>query len=422
MADAGTVTLFKEGRQQDFANDPALLRAAGQKGWLPKQGGQPSGGASPQKGGLPSSSPAGNFGSGFAQGANPFHMPPQGTPPIGGGGKIENAAANMLNIPEIIQRFKQHDSSGAAGMIAGTGAGAAMQVGGKALKGMGLGMRAAEDVTRASRAAKEGAGLSRELKVTPEASRFAERYIQPLREAIDEKMEPIHKALDGKAFAIPAPMQRMIRKMAKSEVPAVSKIAEELNGRTALDYQEAKGLFDHMGSIIHDEASKNWKPEIKAMQKMLDDEIDGIASKYGMSAPRKKLLQQYGRMKAIMNTVASGASTSESKVRPIADAISGVGPEANVGGVRVGFRTGSGKAMRVPKEASVEAQRLGRELGVTKGDLKVGPGKLEKTGGAMQGAGAGMDIGKLFRAVMTLMQTQGQGQQQQDPYAGRTAQ
>jgi hypothetical protein len=422
------VTMYKAdpktGEMRALPFERAAVQEAVQKGWAlkaPTSGDaagsakSPTGGAGGGGGQQPGQIPNMKFGEGYLAGLNPFHMPPQGTPQPHMG-MLPNMAAQAVNQPEIEQRFKQRNFSGAIGETMGTLSGLGLQAGGKAAKSIGLAGRAAEDVARSSKAATAGAGLSRDLKVTPDAARFAERYVQPLKEAIDSQFETVHKALAGKAFPLNPAAQRLIRKMGKSEVPAIAKLSEELSGRTALGYEEAKAIMEGLKDIATDEA-KHWKPEAQALGKILDDEINTMAKAAGVDGLRSSLLKQYTKMNQILRSVASGASTTEAKARPVADALGGVGPEANIGGIRVGVRSGSGKAMRVPAEAKVEATRLAKQLGLKGGDLKVGTSGLEKAGKGAQVAGAGLDVGKLLRAVMAMMQGG-----QQDPYVGRQPQ
>jgi hypothetical protein len=396
----GAVTLYKEGRSMQFKNDPALLKAAGAKGWRPQ--------SAPSGGGLQPLS----FGQGFGQGINPFHQVPQGVEGQNKPGALK-FAEDMFNAREVSTRIHQKDYKGAAGMEAGTIAGLLGPdfIGGavKGARGAGAAGKAAEATALGRRLADRAKMTQREFGGSIEASRFAERYVAPLRKALDDRFGAIHDALNGKAFAISNRTEQLIRTLRKSEFPGVSKLGDDLariakNG--AITYGEAKDLSEktipRLIKQLHSPTAKasHWLPEVEELGKEVEAGVQKLADQHGLGQARTEAKALYAQVKNLTGHIVESAPQKASTAKKIAAGTLGFGT-GMLGGheplatTYAAMRAVEGSTLKLTDDALMHGMELANKLGVNfKEMLKANKGSkdlipmLQKLVKATYGAGA----------------------------------
>lgn len=383
MADQDQVTVYRGTESKVIT--PSLWSVAKEKGWTLRS---PQADEQDKSAKTPFAKPG--FGAGFNAGVNPMHSTPQ-LPNPGTGGKGMNMAADAFNIRETVNRAQQGDMKGAVGEGLGTltqaGASAGLSIAGKGMKAAGLGERATREIPLLADAAESATKLAKSLKVTPDIARFATRYTEPFFKAVDSKFDVVHQVLDKEVIPMPSNAIRLVKRMAtKAEIPGVQKIAQELEGRTALGYKEAEAIRRNLMQMAQGEA-EHWRPQVEALAKALDGEIDTLAKSKGVGDIRKAQRAIYGEVMDLTKAVASTAKSKGSKMGMTADAGAGiVGDTTGVLG-KVGTMLKSETSLRIAPVIEARAKQLAKKLGVSMSELVSEPGKLEKAGTAAKVAG-----------------------------------
>lgn len=362
---------------------PDAYKEAVSKGWSRKQQPQakpqPAGGGPGAEGQM---QPIGFMG-GVKAGLNPFHQTPQNMPNPGTMGPVASGAADMFNMREMMNRSQAGDKKGSMGLGVGTGL---ATVGPELVKGAGAGIKSLAEGARAagetgmlSKAAEGAVNLAKGLKVNPDIARYATRYVQPLFDAIDKKFEPIHKGLEGKAIGLSQNAIRLIRRMNKSEIPAVEDIGKEFMGRTALDYREAEGLRRKLMGMAGSEA-EHWSDRVTALAKDIDTELDALAKRHGLDKVRTEYRQLYGETIKLQQAIASTAKSKQSVIRGVADlAAAKFGGEEGMFG-RMGAALGRESVTEVRQVLKRRAAQIASKLGVDVSMLEGGTSAGEKLG------------------------------------------
>lgn len=370
-----TVDLFRGNNKITVENSPDMLKAAAAKGWQPK-GNAPSkvdGGpqADPNKSSM---APIG-FMQGVGGGLNPFHSVPPGMPQSNQSG-IEKFGEDLINSREIGQRIYDKNYSGAAGMAVGTLASFAgpelIKAGGKTLKEAGTVARAAKEIPMVAKVAKRAKETAAMLGGGVDTARFAERYVAPLREALDAKFQPVHDALSGKPMALSNAALQQILRMSRSELAPVKKLGKELLKRSALDYPEARELTEKTLPTLVRQLKKiggdHWIQEAHTLGEEVEKGIDGLAHQNGVKPVRDAAKAAYKEVKELTASVVATAKQKPSGLKRMATAGAGF-----VGGLAVGHPIAGeiaaihgfeNKGMRLSEEAVAKGIQLAQKLGV----------------------------------------------------------
>jgi hypothetical protein len=332
MPQDNVITLYSpKSNKTIMVKGSADLKKAVSLGWLTKPPQAPDSSGHAGRGGFSGTMPPQapkqeGAGAGFMEGLNPFHSAPVGTPSTGSG--LKDTGMDMLNLREISdpKQSKAH----AAGMMGGTIAGLMgpelIKGAGKAMKGTELGDKALS-MAEKRMASVKAVQLVKQLRGNIKDARLAETLVQPIRSLLDRRFEPMHKALEKEAIAMPNAATQLLKRIVKNEPEMEKEVATLLN-RTALDYREADKIVSHLKSIGHE------SPQIHSLAEVLDKEIDKVATKAGLGAERTKLKGWYKEM----NDVAAAAHTSvtRSALRSLARKIPNVGRLIPEGGGKVG--------------------------------------------------------------------------------------
>lgn len=363
----------------------------------PAQGGGAQGGMKPI-----------GFGGGLAAGLNPFHTPPEGIKKKVG--SVATAAEDMVNAREISQRGGSGDKAGAIGEAAGT----ALQygAGGKLLEGAGAGLSKLGEVAEHSDmmgpAMKYAKQLSREIGGSIKNNQIAARYIQPLRTALDTRWDALHSALNGQTFPLDRSALQMIRKMGKAEIPGVAKLANELAGRTGMDYKEAEYYRRQMSKMVGSGKAEHWASDLEKFVDYLEGEVQGVAQKAGMGDVRTGLKTDTKAVANLGRSVAGTALQNATAGKKIGGAIAGglaglsTGPSGIGLGALLGERAAASPAVKLLPQLEVEGDKLAQKLGVKLGKNMFGKEvtKSAKAGKALQTAGkVGPAAAAMFRGA-----------------------
>lgn len=399
MAD-DQITVYKGDRTIQVSK--AALQEAKTKGWsaTPPAKGLPA--QAPAQGQKPFTEPG--FVAGFGAGINPFHQTPGNMPVPGTMGPVSRGAADMVNMREIFNRATTGDVKGAVGQGMGTMAGllGPSELGG-VMKGAGAAARAAEEIPMLARAGKYATETAKALRVSPEAARFAERYVMPLRESMDALFEPIHQALSKQIIPLSPAAQQLIRRLTKSEIPSVYKIGEELSRRTAMDYREAEGLRRELMSMAQG-AAEHWSPQIRALANEIDKEIQKEAGKAGVGSSRAEMRAISKQIEEVKTAAATTAKTKSPTIRGAAAAgVGKVGGQAGEG-VAASIRAGQETTMKASPVVEAQAKRLAKKLGVNPKRLGTATSTLERAGTATKAAGVGARVAAGARGMEGALQ------------------
>lgn len=424
MPEDKSISMTRNGVTKEVS--PELYKYALSKGWARKDQGvvtpqakspvqrtpeqqqmaQPGGGAVPTQG-----SAMARFGQGFGQGINPFHTPPDNMAVPGTMGTMGNAGADMLNMRETMNKSFSGDKAGALGMAAGTGAGLMgpelLKGVGKGMKALGLSSRAAEEIPRVSSAAKKAVGAQKELKGGIGEARLAERYVQPLREALDKKFETLHQAMAQQIIPLSTRAKQVVKRMAsKADIPAIQKLGEEMTQRSALDYREADKLVSELRGMKH--TASHWFPQVMELSNAVESEIDKSAKSLGLDAIRNEYKADYKELMDVRNAIATTAKTKVSRLRPIVDFFTGHSGVDPMGVSRVGARVGHEAELKVGEVGKAGAKKMGKKLGVNESKLEQGlkPNMMEKAGTGLHAASAGAQIAPIYRFIYSLINQQ----------------
>lgn len=411
MATPQSITVYKGDRSIDI--EPAAWEEAKAKGWSKdKPAPQPQPQAQPQA--QPPAQPQATPGAqkqgfmrSFGQGINPFHSAPAGTPDLpgtkgeGGGWR---AIDDLINSREIADKVKQGNYGDAAGMTAGTIASFAgpelVKAGGKALKGAGEAVRGAREVPMLNNAAKRAVNFAKELRVTPDVARYVERFVEPLHAALDKKWEPVHQAMQGKIIPLNNSVMRTIRRLSTTESPSLGKLAEELSGRTALDYREAEGLRRQLTEMAGKEAEQ-WAPILKDMAKEIDQLVQKEANTVGIGPLREELQGLYKQTRSLARAAASTAKTKQGALRGAMYAGAAAADHVGLTGVGGSMRSVTETVTKIAPEVKAVAEKLAKKLGVDPKLLENSLTPLERGGKAITNTGRAAQAANVGGRVAT---------------------
>jgi hypothetical protein len=390
----------------------SALGAAQKNGWLLNAPSKVDGAGQGGQGQQPFGNPG--FWDNFGKGINPFHMTPENTPTKTGPGFMGGMARfgeDLANLREIHAMRESGNVKGATGMAAGTLASFAgpeiIKAGGKALKEGGEAIRAAKEIPMVARVAKRAKETAAALGGGIDASRFAERYVAPLRDALDAKFQPIHDALSGKPIALTNIARQQILRMSRSELAPVKKLGKELLKRSALDYQEARDLSEKTIPTLVRQLKKmggdHWIQEAHALSDEVEKGIDGLAHQNGVKAVRDSVKAAYKEVKDLTASVVATAKQKPSGLKRAATAVAGFGAGLAVGhpiaGEIAAIHGFENKGMRLTEEAVVKGIELAKKLGV---DYREMIGAV-RTGGEK----AGTYLERLYKLTRALQATGG---------------
>lgn len=355
----------------------SALSAAQKQGWSPNAPSKVDGGAAqPQVDPNKSSMAPIGFGKGFAGGLNPFHSVPAGMPEQPGVSGIEKFGEDLVNAREIGQRIYDKNYAGAAGMTAGTLTSflgpELIKGAGKGLKEAGAAAKAAKEIPMVAKVAKRAKETAAMLGGGVDTARFAERYVAPLREALDAKFQPIHDALQGKPMALSNAARQQIRRMSRSELAPVRKLGKELLKRSALDYPEARELTEKALPTLVRQLKKiggdHWIQEAHTLNEEVEKGIDALAHQNGVKDARDAAKAAYKEVKDLTASVVATAKQKPSGLKRMATAGAGF-----VGGLAVGHPIAGeiaaihgfeNKGLRLSEEAVAKGIQLAQKLGV----------------------------------------------------------
>jgi hypothetical protein len=292
------------------------------------------------------------FGAGLKHGLNPFHQTPPNTPSIGD--KFSDIGSDFLNAREAGAMAKAGNYKGAAGTVLGT---VASFAGPEELKGAGKGLSAGK---RIAGEALSKSGLSQAMtraKATQkamggmlDAARGAEKLVQPIREALNAKFEPMHKSLEKFIVPMSAKAQQIVKRIIELEPESAKEISNFFRNtgqtsrktatkaasdtlsktskvgtakrvvksgtsnvaaniekqtnhavRTALDYREADKAVSNLRKIQHT------SPQLKELADEIDKGLDFVAHGAGKAAERDALKAHWGEMSQIRNGLLDSA-------------------------------------------------------------------------------------------------------------------
>jgi hypothetical protein len=244
------ITMYnKDGTKQIQVQGSAAFKAAQAKGWSKDKPINPTPQAAqpkPDQGqGKPGDNPLTNvgFGGGFARGINPFHTPadPANLPSFsnisqnkgqqpGMMDKVSDTVADSLNIREAAGMMHAGNVKGGLGMEAGTMASMfgseALKLGGKAMKGVEPLANTALDMAGKREAAQKAFQLVKTIKGNIKDARIAETLVQPIRNVLNAKFEPMHKALENEAVQFTNKAKSLITAIARNNPEAAKEISE----------------------------------------------------------------------------------------------------------------------------------------------------------------------------------------------------
>lgn len=401
-----TVTLYnKSGQPMEFANSKQILDAAKGKGWTDQPPAQPQSQTQPtpqSQTGTDQQTPGAQkqgFIRSFGQGLNPFHATPQGTPSLyPNDGKGTQAIDDMVNARELKDKVKHGNYGDAAGMALGTVgsfAGPELIKGvGKGVKGASALIRGEKEVPMLAKAAKRAPGTARELRANADVSRYVERTVQPLHDALDKKWEPIHQAMDKTIITANRATRQFIKRLAGSENPAIGKLAEELQGRTAFNYREIEGLRRKALDLARS-GEEQWAPILNDFAKELDASIQAEANKIGVGKLRSELQATY---KEIRDAARAGVATAKGKqgiLRGTLNAGAGMLDHIGATGVGAGVRNATESVTRIEPAVKARMAKIAEKLGVDVKTLDFGLSKSEKIGTGIERTGQAMQGGNI---------------------------
>lgn len=357
------------------------------------------------------------FGAGFKAGVNPLHSVPDKMPYPGSMGTMGNMAADAVNLREIANRGMTGDISGAIGQGVGTAAQLfgpeALKAGSKALHNAGMAARTAKEIPMLGKVAPRARDTARALGGGIDVARGAERFVAPLRDALDLKFQAVHKALEGKAFGLPDAAMRELQALKKSEIPQAVRFAQKYLRRSALEYGEARKFVEHDAYNVVRQLARNGAEDlgehVLKFREAVEAGIEGLAKAEKVDALRGEYKQVYGQVQALRNAIVGLGKTEPSTAKKIAGATAGsiVGGVAGhpLAGGYVGLRSVGGKTIRMSAEVLEAGKKLAAKLGVPFEELlgKSKSGKVIAGATGHTAANIYQRLGPMWRSLTSMV-------------------